>query len=425
MRQEHDQLLERLRQFEERYGQEQDKHNGDMNKIENQFNQYHAELKKYKSEIGKTNADLTEKLQALHDRQEQHASFIQDLFIQRDTLNTLSQHIKQIIDARRDDLEQLEKFTQSLERLKDRVKEIREGILPLDRIPSLEQDIVEIRNLLIEPSVMDDIELRIRQAQRDIGRHSEELEQLNEQLSNCQSSCQELNEALNYSKTSDLTKVLENLRSIERDLEMKSSQIDQSNAMARSALDQLDQLRHSLININEGFLDLQKKLDEMETSHDTRDQLITKSEHPDIAQLLEEQNQIRSQLRDLIEKQEQLSGWAGELDLLRQKMDHLDVHPVAPSQLDQETLRALLENAKREVMDLISPTLQQLNERMAEAGIFIGELKARLEQLLNAQQKPELTRPPLVVPMRISPQVKRIPYVESLSPLDLLNDTWK
>ncbi|UJR19639.1 hypothetical protein I4U23_022773 [Adineta vaga] len=418
LRQEHDALLGRVRRFEEKYGEDKTRHDEDMSKLGNQFNQYHVELKKYKSEVGKTNADLDEKITGLHDQQKQHTVSIQNLFLQRNALDQLSQHIEQIINARHSDLNKLEIFTKNLDSLKDQLDRIQQALSLLDRIPSLSQDIIQIRKLLIQPNVLKDLDLRLSQAQKDIIHHTNELDRLSVGLSNCQSSCQELNQTINDINTKNSKEVLQQLELIKQELEIKSTQIDESNILTRNAFDEIDRLRNSLTDLTKQCVDLQKKFSEMEANNqNTINQLVTKHNKTNISQLLEEQNQLRHQLQDLLDKQQQLSNLASDLKSLKKGIEDLSKPTNEPdqhnsNQFDQEIFKTFLENAKIEIVNLLSPLSQQLNEEIKQVNIFIGDLRAKFEQFLKTQ-KPSIPLP-----------VKRIPYVESLSPLDLLDDTW-
>jgi hypothetical protein len=64
--------------------------------------------------------------------------------------------------------------------------------------------------------------------------------------------------------------------------------------------------------------------------------------------------------------------------------------------------------------------MKDLNEQIKEAKILINDLKTRLNQSLNKQQQSSS-----IIHTDVSSKRKFIPYVESLRPVDLLDDIWK
>ncbi|CAF1174953.1 unnamed protein product [Adineta ricciae] len=403
LKQEHDTLLGRVRQCEEKHGDDKSRLDEDISKLDNQFNQYHIELNKYKNKVDKTNAELDEKITEISEQQQQHTIFIQNLSLQQNTLEQLSQYIEQIVNDRHSDLNKLEIFARRLDNVKDQLDEIHQALSLLNQIPSLNQDLIEIRNLLIQPNVMKDLSLRLDQTQNDIVGHANKLDQLS----------QELNQTINWINTNNSTEVLQQLQLIKEELKLKSSQIDQSNTLTTNILEQIYQLQNSLTNITEEYANFQKKLAEMEINdQNVINQLVTNFVKANMTQFVEEQNQLRNKLQDLIDKQQQLSNLISDLESLRssKSTDEQDQHN--SNQFDPEILNTFLENTKIETQNLLSTLSQQLNEEIKHANIFINDLKLRFDQFLKSQKT-------------ASPSVnKRIPYIESLAPLDLLDDTW-
>jgi hypothetical protein len=66
---------------------------------------------------------------------------------------------------------------------------------------------------------------------------------------------------------------------------------------------------------------------------------------------------------------------------------------------------------------------QQLIGQISEAETLINFLKTQLDAFLNAQQQ-KLPEMPLIAREHVSPSSKVMPYVESLQPIDLLQDIW-
>ncbi len=375
--------------------------------------------------------ELQEKQEFLNKKQEEHGISIKDLSLQRDTLNKLSQQIEQIINARRSDLDKLDKFTKRLDDIKDFLNQIREGLRPLDRIPFLEREINEIRNLLIQPSTMKDLELRVSQAQRDITRHNTDLEQLNGRLDTFDSLYQELKRTIDEIKKNDLTGIQQHLQSIDNDLESKSLQINEASTVAKSAMDQIGELRQSLTIIRDQLSDLEKKILDIENIKSRLNRLETKPDDLRIAQILEEQSRIRAELDDVIDKQRQFKDLADDLEKLKRKVDDLsrpvtgnnEPHQNVTDGLSQSDLEAFLDKAKREIMDSVSNLLQQLNEQINEAKTLINDLKEKLDKVLNTQR--QQSDPLAIIQRDVPPKFKRIPYIEPLLPVDLFQHIWK
>jgi chromosome segregation ATPase len=419
LRKEHDDLVQRVNQNETNYNQDKQEHKDEIYEMKQRFEAYRLEIEEYKRKISKTIADLEAKLERLNEKQEEHGISIKDLSLQRDTLNKLSQQIEEIINARRLDLDKLDKFTKRLDDINDLLNQVREGLYPLSKIPSLEQELAEIRNLLIQPNTIKELELRVSQAQRDIVRHNGDLEQINGKLYTFETSYQQLKLRIDDIKDNDLRTIRQRLDTIDADLERKSFEINQANKVAQGAVDRIDQLHEILASIRE-------KLSDLENIKLRPNALEMKPDNSLIDQILQEQNRIRSQLENLANIEQQLNELTIDLNDLKRRVDDLSKPVTVNNEPDDRNRRSLEDSLKefiRQIQESVLNLNQQLVGQISEAETLINFLKTQLDAFLNAQQQ-KLPEIPSIIQEHVSPSSKVMPYVESLQPIDLLQDIW-
>ena len=392
--------------------QDKQEHNIEINEIKIRFEEYRLETDEYKKKIGKIIADLEAKLQALNEqqalfngKQEENEVSIKELSAQGNTFNKLSQKIELMINARRSDLDKLDEFTKRLDNINELLNQVQQELYPLNRIPSLEQEIQEIRNLIIHQNTFGDLELRLNQAQKDILRHNGDIEQINGKLDTFESLYQQLKLRIDGIKDNDndIRIIQQHLATIDIDLQRKSLEINQANIFAKEAIDQINGLREFLASISKNLSDLENNI---------RDNEIIK------ARIIE----------DLANKTRQLTDLANDLDNLKRRVDDLSQLGIK-NELDQPDInapgRSALEDYLKEFIRQIQESVSNLNHQLTgqinEAKIFINLLKTQLDALLNAQQQLEKIPP---IPEIISRQSKVMRYVEPLQPTDLIRDIW-
>jgi chromosome segregation ATPase len=312
--------------------QDKQEHNIEINEIKRRFEEYRLETDEYKKKIGKIIADLEAKLQTLNEqqallneKQEEHGVSIKELSAQGNTFNKLSQKIELMINARRSDLDKLDEFTKRLDNINELLNQVQQGLYPLNRIPSLEQEIQEIRNLIIHQNTFGDLELRLSQAQKDILRHNGDIEQINGKLYTFESLYQELKLKIDGIKDNDndIRIIQQHLTTIDIDLQRKSLEINQVNILAKEAIDQINGLREFLASISKNLSDLENNIRENENIMDS---------------------------------------------------------------LNRRALEDSLKEFIRQIKESVSNLHHQLTGQINEAKIFINLLKTQLDALLNAQQ---------------------------------------
>ena len=309
-----------------------------------------------------------------------------------------------MINARRSDLDKLDEFTKRLDNINELLNQVQQGLYPLNRIPSLEQEIQEIRNLIIHQNTFGDLELRLSQAQKDILRHNGDIEQINGKLYTFESLYQELKLKIDGIKDNDndIRIIQQHLTTIDIDLQRKSLEINQVNILAKEAIDQINGLREFLASISKNLSDLENNIRDNENIK---------------ARLIE----------DLANKTRQLTDLANDLDNLKRRVDDLSQlgRTNEPNQSDMDSLnrRALEDSLKefiRQIKESVSNLHHQLTGQINEAKIFINLLKTQLDALLNAQQPEKIPAILGIVPR----QSKVMRYVEPLQPTDLIRDIW-
>lgn len=447
LRQKHRALVKRVNKNERTCDQNKHEHDDEINGMKKQFEDYRKEIDEYRRQITKIIADLEGRLENLNKIQEEHGISIKDLSLQRETLNKLSLQIEQIINARRSDLNKLDQFSKRLGDITDLLTQVREGLHPLSRIPFLEREIEEIRNLLIKPNVVEDLESRVRQIEKNFVRYNDDFGVMNGRLTSLESAYQTLKDRIDYIKDYDLGKIGDHLQSIDKDLVAKTSQISEVNTLARNAADQINELRRFLDDITGKFSDLDNLIKQIGNIMSRIHDLETKSNDPRIldlendSRILDEQNRMRSALNNLENKLEQLVALANDLErrvnnLERSKIinnkpnqsntydpnqsDNHDPNQPDTDDPNQKDFEDYFQRIKREIIEPVLNTMKDLNEQIKEAKILINDLKTRLNQSLNKQQQS-----PSIIHTDVSSKRKLIPYVESLRPVDLLDDIWK
>ncbi|CAF0747135.1 unnamed protein product [Adineta steineri] len=427
LRQEHNKLVKRVNRNATKCDNNQIAHDDQINGLKKRFDDYRVETDQYTSQTTRTIVDLEVRLERLHEKQDvlnkkqdEHGIAIKDLSLQRDTLNKLVQQIEKIIKARRSDLNQLIKFTERLDEINNLLNQVQAGLYPLSKIPSLEREIEKIRNLLNEPNVTNELELRVSQAQRDIIRHDGELTQFNKKLTTFDLFYQELKKSVDGIQINDLPAIQQHLRTIDSDLEQKSLEINQVHTLTETSLNQISELRASLASINEKLADLQNKIFDIENFKPRLD----KPDDSRFAESVEEENQLRHRLDSLTDQEKRLNDLADAVNEIQRRLDQittLDPKNQGNSQPgNQAALEDYLKQVKEQIMNTVSTLMQQLTEQINEAKILINICKTKLDQLLNTQQQ---NRPDIFQSKSLS-KSRLFSYVESLQPADLLQDIW-
>ncbi|CAF0901616.1 unnamed protein product [Adineta steineri] len=424
LRQEHNELVERVNQNATKCDNNQTAHDDQINELKKRFDDYRIEINQYTSQTMRTIGDLERRLERLREKQDEHGIAIKDLSLQRDTLNKLAQQIEEIINARHSDLNQLNKFIERLDEINHLFNQVQAGLYPLSKIPSLEREIEKIRNLLIEPNVFNELESRVSQAQRDIISHNGELTQFNEKLTTFDLLYRELKKSFDRIQINDLSAMQQYLRTIDSDLKQKSLEINQLSTLARTALNQINELHTSLTNINEKLADLENKIFDIENFKSRLDKSELKSDDSRFAEIFEEQKRLRHRLDNLIDQERRLNDLANAANEIQRPLDQLTTSDPTNQDnthaRDQAALEDYLKQVKEQIMDTVSTLMQQLIEQINKAKVLISICKTKLDHLLNTQKQNRLE-----ISQSKPPSKSRLfPYVEALQPTDLLQDIW-
>ncbi|CAF4061562.1 unnamed protein product [Rotaria sp. Silwood2] len=392
LRIEHNALVERVNQNEMRCNQNKHDHDEEINEIKQRFEQYRIEIEQYRKTINETIFDLKTKSETLHTKQErlnrkqeEHGISIINLSLQRDTLNKLSQHLELIINARHSDLEKLDKFIEKLDDMKNSFNQIQEGFYLLYRIPFIEQEIQEIRNLIIHQNIVEQLELRISQIQSDITRHDDSLEQYNLRLDTLFSLYQKLKEIIK-----------------------KSRDITDANDNSRIAVSQVKELRKTVIDISQKLNYLNEQILEVENIKLKLDRLELRFD---------------DRLLILTDMEQRLNKLTNDLSNLKYIIDRLNAHPFTDP-FKEKALEDYMKQVTRQIMESVSSLIQPLLGQINEPKILISILKTNLDEFLSIQQQTQPEIPSIMLPS-VPSSAKQIRYIEPLKPIDLLQDIWK
>lgn len=398
-------------------------HDDKMEESRKRFENYRQEIDEYRRETTILIAQLQEKLNRLDKKQElldkqqnEHSSAIKDLSIQRDTLAKLSLQIKQIIDARLGDVNRLNQFSQKLDHINDLFNQVRDVLEKINGNDSIENEFKKIRNLFVgQNGSMKDIESRIQQIEQNITNHNQQLTDIEERLNNFKTTVQKLNQSIVVIQ-SNLEPIEEQLQAITEDLMNKTVRIDQANELITDARQQINELRVSIESIGNRLasfdgltLDITNILARIQN---LENQLIAPS--------------VQAIPKDLEDKIQQLLGLTDELENLKKRIDNLEqsLHTGTQPELAKETN---YEELFQRIRDIISPIFEfreQINIQINEAKALINDLKIQLDQLLNAPKEQPPPPLPLSSPLPVPKKGKIVPYLESLPPIDLLDDIW-
>ena len=348
---------------------------------------------------------LNERQDLLNEKQKEYGITIENLSLQRETLDKLSFHIEQIINARRADLNKLDQFTKKLDDVRDLLNQERHRFQVLNHITSLEREIKKIRNLFIDTKKFQGLESRVRQVEGLAGHHNDELRRMKEQLDTFESIYRSLKDNIN-SINNDLRKMNEEIQTITNDFNTKTTEISEANGLSRSTLEQVKELRQLLDTMNKKFSSFDNPIQDIADIKSRLENLENKPDDP----------RIQAALDDLMAKFQELLGLANALENLRRRVEDLEKPAIANNETDhrnEKDFEDFLQKVKGETIDPIFNLMQQINGQINNAKILINELRTQL----NAE-------PPPYVQPSVSLKVKLIPYIESLPSIDLLDNIW-
>ena len=190
--------------------------------------------------------------------------------------------------------------------------------------------------------------------------------------------------------------VLENdLRSINEDLNNKTLQINQTNALASDAVQQVNDLRGLIDAISGQLASLKQSVQNLEQIMARLQTLENRPFDPSVQAMLDELNSLKTRVSDL-----------------EQATAIVTTNPETANDTNYEELF-------QKIREIVSSILQFREE----INVQINDLKTQLEQLLSAQ-KEEQPKPSPPTPTPAREKSKIIPYLESLPPIDLLDNIW-
>ena len=190
--------------------------------------------------------------------------------------------------------------------------------------------------------------------------------------------------------------VLENdLRSINEDLNNKTLQINQRNALASDAVQQVNDLRGLIDAISGQLASLKQSVQNLEQIMARLQTLENRPFDPSVQAMLDELNSLKTRVSDL-----------------EQATAIVTTNPETANDTNYEELF-------QKIREIVSSILQFREE----INVQINDLKTQLEQLLSAQ-KEEQPKPSPPTPTPAREKSKIIPYLESLPPIDLLDNIW-
>ena len=392
LQEKYDQLVIVVNQNKEKCDSNKREQDDQINETRNHFENYRQEIDQYRRETTTLIAQLQEKINRLNRQQElldtkqnEHGIAISDLTLQREILAKLSLEIEQIINARREDINRLDQFSQKLDHIGDLFNQVRDV---LGENNSVTNNLQEIRKLFLGQKLsLDKIELRVQQIEENILTHNERLTASEERLNNFKVTVQKLDQRMN---------VLENdLRSINEDLNNKTLQINQTNALASDAVQQVNDLRGLIDAISGQLASLKQSVQNLEQIMARLQTLENRPFDPSVQAMLDELNSLKTRVSDL-----------------EQATAIVTPDPETANDTNYEELF-------QKIREIVSSILQFREE----INVQINDLKTQLEQLLSAQKK-EQPKPSPPTPTPAREKGKIIPYLESLPPIDLLDNIW-
>lgn len=333
------------------------RHDEVIDELKQRSEEYRKEIEDYKKTIDKKLADLESKLQDLNKKYDEHGALINDLSIEHDTINNLSQNLLKLIKNKQSDLDQLENFAKRLDDIKQMIDQIRLGLQPLEKLPELERQLQDIQKMFIDMKNDTRLQNRVSELEQTVDSHAVRLEYLTENLNAFEQFMKKLNDQLSeFQRINQRFSAIEQrLQSLENDLQLKTTDIDD--------------LRKSLNDITKKLSDLTELIEKMPPPTEF-------TENP---------------------FQERLENLERDLAALKNIVDNLS----------QQNFDEKLQKTKEEI-------IKQLTE-------MIQALQAQLDELANRKPEPP---PSSTVETPKSIPIKLIPYVETLPPIDLLNDIW-